>query len=144
MFNSSNGQGGTSYLSSSRKHHLWFNIESAANSGSGAVIIIPAIEGCGCDYRCVALDEYRANVSCICPQGWQLSPFNTTSCESKYFFRGLKKLKPLFTFQFIVIEIPHDPASMTNYIILLIIVASILVFALACLILMLCKYSSSF
>lgn len=84
MFNSSNGQGGTSYLSTSRKHHIWFNIESAANSGHGSVIIIPAIEGCGCDYRCVALDEYRANVSCICPQGWQLSPYNLTSCESNF------------------------------------------------------------
>lgn len=40
-----------------------------------------AIKGCGCDYRCVALDEYRANVACICPQGWTLNPYNYTSCE---------------------------------------------------------------
>lgn len=80
---SSNGQGGTSYLSPSRTYEMLSNVQSAANSGAGTVIIIPAIEGCGCDYRCVALDEYRSEVACICPQGWILSPYNYTSCERK-------------------------------------------------------------
>lgn len=144
MFNSSNGQGGTSYLSSSRKHHIWFSIESAANSGSGSVIIIPAIEGCGCDYRCVALDEYRANVSCICPQGWQLSIYNLTSCESKFVHFMISIMRPLFTYKFtiLVIEIPYDNSSITNYVIVLIIISSGLILSLSFLIFMLCKSSS--
>lgn len=41
MFNSSNGQGGTSYLSPSRSHDTLSSILAAANSGSGTIIIIP-------------------------------------------------------------------------------------------------------
>lgn len=80
--NESNGEGGSSYISSSRSLKEFNAIYEGANFGSGSVIIIPAIEGCGCDYRCIALDEYRTTVRCICPEGWRLKRDNNTSCES--------------------------------------------------------------
>lgn len=79
--NTTNGNGGTSYIGSSRTISDFSGVYVGANSGSGAVIIIPAIEGCGCDYRCVALDEFRSLVACICPEGWRLSGENHTLCE---------------------------------------------------------------
>ncbi|XP_002006595.2 ALK tyrosine kinase receptor [Drosophila mojavensis] len=79
--NESNGEGGSSYISSSRSLRDASEIFAGASSGSGAIIIIPAIEGCGCDYRCVALDEYRSKVRCICPDGWSLKRDNNTACE---------------------------------------------------------------
>ncbi|XP_070504088.1 tyrosine-protein kinase receptor-like [Chironomus tepperi] len=78
---STNGEGGTSYLGLTRSIHELSFVYPGSNSGHGSVILIPAIEGCGCDYRCVALDEYRSLVACICPEGWQLKPDNLTSCE---------------------------------------------------------------
>lgn len=81
---STNGEGGTSYLGLTRSIDDLSFVYPGSNSGHGSVIIIPAIEGCGCDYRCVALDEYRSLVACICPEGWRLKPDNLTSCESKY------------------------------------------------------------
>lgn len=84
MHNSSNGEGGTSYIGDKRSvQHLSY-IHPGANSGSGAVIIIPAIEGCGCNYRCVSLDEYKSKVECICPDGWQLRRDSLTDCDCKY------------------------------------------------------------
>lgn len=61
------------------------SIYSGDNSGHGSVIIIPAIPhpGCGCDYRCVVLDEFRSTVACICPEGWKLKKDNLTACERK-------------------------------------------------------------
>lgn len=81
MINSTNGQGGSSFLASKRNVPELSMEFSGANSGHGAVLIIPAIQGCGCDYRCVALDEYRSLVGCICPDGWTLKPDNYTACE---------------------------------------------------------------
>ncbi|XP_038108523.1 ALK tyrosine kinase receptor [Culex quinquefasciatus] len=81
MINSTNGQGGGSFLASKRNVPELSMEQSGANSGHGAVLIIPAIQGCGCDYRCVALDEYRSMVGCICPDGWTLKPDNFTACE---------------------------------------------------------------
>ncbi|XP_055534113.1 tyrosine-protein kinase receptor [Wyeomyia smithii] len=81
MINSTNGQGGSSFLASKRNVPELSMEHSGVNSGHGAVLIIPAIQGCGCDYRCVALDEYRAMVGCICPDGWTLKPDNYTACE---------------------------------------------------------------
>uniref|UniRef100_A0A182QVV8 Tyrosine-protein kinase receptor n=1 Tax=Anopheles farauti TaxID=69004 RepID=A0A182QVV8_9DIPT len=81
MINSTNGEGGSSFLASKRNVPELSMEFSGANSGHGAVLIIPAIQGCGCDYRCVALDEYRATVGCICPDGWTLKPDNYTACE---------------------------------------------------------------
>lgn len=39
-------------------------------------------QGCGCDYRCVSLDEFRAEVRCICPQGWAVKT-EDGACEGK-------------------------------------------------------------
>ncbi|KAH8372849.1 hypothetical protein KR009_006577 [Drosophila setifemur] len=77
----SNGEGGSSYISASRSLREISDVHAGASSGSGAIIIIPAIEGCGCDYRCVALDEFRSKVRCICPDGWSLKRDNHTACE---------------------------------------------------------------
>ncbi|XP_017077953.1 ALK tyrosine kinase receptor [Drosophila eugracilis] len=77
----SNGEGGSSYISPSRSLREISDIHAGASSGPGAIIIIPAIEGCGCDYRCVALDEFRSKVRCICPDGWSLKRDNHTACE---------------------------------------------------------------
>lgn len=60
MVNSTNGEGGTSYLGLTRSIRELSFVYPGSNSGHGSVILIPAIEGCGCDYRCVALDEYRS------------------------------------------------------------------------------------
>lgn len=85
MVNSTNGEGGTSYLGLTRSiRELSFDFPGS-NSGHGSVILIPAIEGCGCDYRCVALDEFRSVVACICPEGLRLKPDNLTACECKNF-----------------------------------------------------------
>ncbi|KAH8298472.1 hypothetical protein KR044_005153 [Drosophila immigrans] len=79
--NESNGEGGSSYISTSRSLRDTSEVHAGASSGAGAIIIIPAIEGCGCDYRCVALDEFRSKVRCICPEGWSLKRDNNTACE---------------------------------------------------------------
>jgi anaplastic lymphoma kinase len=81
MINSTNGEGGTSYLGLTRSISDLSFVYPGSNSGPGSVILIPAIEGCGCDYRCVALDEYRSVVACICPEGWRLKSDNLTACE---------------------------------------------------------------
>uniref|UniRef100_A0A1B0CWR4 receptor protein-tyrosine kinase n=1 Tax=Lutzomyia longipalpis TaxID=7200 RepID=A0A1B0CWR4_LUTLO len=81
LSDSPNGQGGASYIGMRRTIPELSQIYVGANSGPGAVIIIPAIQGCGCDYRCVALDEFRSLVACICPEGWQLRRDNLTTCE---------------------------------------------------------------
>lgn len=61
------------------------SVVAGDNSGNGMVIIIRAINspGCGCDYRCVVLDEYGADVACICPEGSRLKKDNLTACESE-------------------------------------------------------------
>ncbi|ALC42076.1 Alk [Drosophila busckii] len=79
--NESNGEGGSSYISTSRSLRDASEVYAGGSSGAGAIIIIPAIEGCGCDYRCVALDEFRSKVRCICPDGWTLKRDNNTACE---------------------------------------------------------------
>lgn len=81
MLNSTNGEGGTSYIGHKRSVYPLSQISPAINSGHGSVILIPAISGCGCDYRCVALDEFRSEVACICPDGWALRHDNLTACE---------------------------------------------------------------
>lgn len=80
-----NGDGGSSYIGMKRSVPELSTIYEGDNSGSGSVFIIPAIPhpGCGCDYRCVALDEFSAIVACICPEGWRLKKDNYTACERK-------------------------------------------------------------
>ncbi|XP_075168825.1 anaplastic lymphoma kinase [Haematobia irritans] len=79
--NESNGEGGSSYISASRTLKEMSAIYEGSNLGAGSIVIIPAIEGCGCDYRCLALDEYRSSVKCICPEGWRIRKDNTSACD---------------------------------------------------------------
>lgn len=78
-----NGDGGTSYISLTRSVPELSAVYDGDNSGVGSVVIIPAIgtPACGCDYRCVALDEYSSRVACICPENWRLKKDNLTACE---------------------------------------------------------------
>ncbi|XP_011878033.1 PREDICTED: ALK tyrosine kinase receptor [Vollenhovia emeryi] len=69
-YNNGNGEGGYSYASQKLTNVYY---KSAVHFGAGEVFIIPAISGCGCDYRCVALDQYLSETKCLCPQGWLLS-----------------------------------------------------------------------
>lgn len=70
--NNTNGRGGYSFLDPSWSIPNLSDTHSAYNSGPGYVTIIPGISGCGCDYRCVALDARRSLVKCICPPNWKL------------------------------------------------------------------------
>ena len=63
-------------------HVQYREIKVGAHYGNGSVIIIPAVVGCGCEYRCVALDEAMTNVKCICPPGWHLGQ-NNRNCIRK-------------------------------------------------------------
>ncbi|XP_076675839.1 anaplastic lymphoma kinase isoform X2 [Andrena cerasifolii] len=67
---STNGEGGYSYASRVLMHT---HFRPGINHGAGEVYIIPAISGCGCDFRCVALDQYLSETKCLCPPGWLLS-----------------------------------------------------------------------
>ncbi|XP_078052989.1 anaplastic lymphoma kinase isoform X3 [Augochlora pura] len=67
---SSNGEGGYSYVSHELIH---VQFRPAINREPGEVYIIQAISGCGCDYRCIALDQYLSETKCLCPPGWLLS-----------------------------------------------------------------------
>ncbi|XP_046835258.1 ALK tyrosine kinase receptor isoform X2 [Vespa crabro] len=67
---SGNGEGGYSYAATALLH-VYF--QPAANPGPGEVYIIPAISGCKCDFRCIALDKYLSETRCLCPPGWVLS-----------------------------------------------------------------------
>lgn len=100
MINSTNGEGGTSFLGLTRSIRELSFLYPGSNSGHGSVILIPAIEGCGCDYRCVALDEYRSLVACICPEGLRLKPDNLTACECELTLTFSQQESPLkVTFQ---------------------------------------------
>lgn len=115
--NSTNGEGGSSYINYKRSVPELSTVYEGANSGPGSVVIIPAIQGCGCDYRCVSLDEYRSVVACICPEGWKLRADNYTACDLNIADKLDMKLVILF---FAIVTIG-------------------LVTALTCLFLMLCK-----
>lgn len=64
-----NGEGGYSYVSAILLHSTF---RTGYNQGPGEVFIIPAISGCGCDFRCVAVDRHLSETRCLCPPGWQL------------------------------------------------------------------------
>lgn len=80
-----NGDGGNSYIGSKRSIADLSFIYAGDNIGHGSVAIVPALPhpACGCDYRCVVLDEFSVNVRCICPEGWRLKKDNLTACERK-------------------------------------------------------------
>ncbi|XP_046399789.1 ALK tyrosine kinase receptor-like isoform X2 [Ischnura elegans] len=78
------GSGGWSYVGEGvRMKKAWpgGQGEPWERQGPGRVFIIPALSrgACGCDYLCVALDEYRSKTQCICPSGWTLGN-DSTSC----------------------------------------------------------------
>ncbi|KAG5888425.1 hypothetical protein JTB14_020200 [Gonioctena quinquepunctata] len=70
--NSTNGEGGYSFLNFSKAISQLSEVASGFNSGPGFVLIIPGIDGCDCDYKCVALDAGRSEVACVCPAKWKL------------------------------------------------------------------------
>lgn len=83
--NTTNGEGGYSYIDPSRQFtvHSLSEAHSGYNkAGHGYVLIIPAVPGCDCDYRCLALDSKRSQVTCICPKKWKLDG-NGKSCICK-------------------------------------------------------------
>lgn len=81
--NTTNGAGGYSFLDPTRTVPYLSDAHSGYNAGPGYVMIIGAISGCGCDYRCVALDVKRSQVACICPHGWKLDSDEKT-CVRKF------------------------------------------------------------
>lgn len=83
-----NGEGGYSYASNEL---MYVHFLSGINHGPGEVYIIPAISGCGCDFRCISLDQYLSETKCLCPPGWLLSN-NSKSCLREY-QKGKKKNK---------------------------------------------------
>ncbi|XP_067007644.2 leukocyte tyrosine kinase receptor isoform X2 [Anabrus simplex] len=82
-YNESVGEGGYSYIGEG----LFGDVQEGAHDGMGAVFIIPAITGCGCNYRCLAMDEFRHSTQCLCPNDWVLGDDNV-SCNNKLVFTG--------------------------------------------------------
>ncbi|ERL86044.1 hypothetical protein D910_03458 [Dendroctonus ponderosae] len=72
-------EGGTSYVDMVRTEGSFATSSPGQNQGAGYVMIIPAIEGCDCDYQCVALDSNRSETACVCPKTWKLHE-NKKSC----------------------------------------------------------------
>lgn len=81
--NSTNGEGGYSFLDPSRTVPTLSEARSGYHAGPGTVLILPAVPGCGCDYRCLALDARRSQVACICPRNWKLD-VDGKSCICKW------------------------------------------------------------
>ena len=65
------------------KRALFKEVKPGVHYGPGSVIIIPAVTGCNCEHRCVAMDEFRTAVKCICPSGQHLAQDGMT-CVCKY------------------------------------------------------------
>lgn len=73
LFNSTNGEGGYSFVDTTHTLSRFAKSYPGYNkAGPGYVLIIPAVPGCDCDYRCLALDESRSEVTCVCPANWKL------------------------------------------------------------------------
>lgn len=70
--NTTNGEGGYSYFDPARGLSNFSEAVVGYHVGQGGVLIIPAIPGCGCNYRCLALDPRRSRIACICPKNWEL------------------------------------------------------------------------
>ena len=77
---SGNGEGGYSYVALDLLHADYV---PKMNAGPGRAFVISAISGCGCDYRCVVIDQHLSQTRCVCPQGWQLSN-DSKSCISEF------------------------------------------------------------
>lgn len=107
-----NGDGGNSYTGSKRSISDLSFIYAGDNIGHGSVVIVPALPhpACGCDYRCVVLDEFRVNVRCICPDGWRLKKDSQTACERKLF-----RLKNYFQYKLIQYHLSFDIIHFFNF-----------------------------
>nr|CAH7767694.1 unnamed protein product [Callosobruchus chinensis] len=71
--NSTSGEGGYSYIDPTKTVMRLSEAKGSHHTGAGYVIIIPDTKGCNCDYKCVALDAERSEVTCICPHNWKLN-----------------------------------------------------------------------
>ncbi|CAH1983529.1 unnamed protein product [Acanthoscelides obtectus] len=71
--NSTSGEGGYSYIDPTKTMMRLSEAKGSHHTGSGYVVIIPDTKGCNCDYKCVALDAERSEVTCICPHNWKLN-----------------------------------------------------------------------
>ncbi|XP_031358672.1 ALK tyrosine kinase receptor [Photinus pyralis] len=91
--NSTNGEGGYSFLDPSRTIPSMSEARSGYHAGPGSLLVIPAIPGCGCNYRCLALDARRSQVACICPKDWKLDSDGKT-CIRKGRAMLPKKMPP--------------------------------------------------
>ncbi|XP_050674682.1 leukocyte tyrosine kinase receptor [Leptidea sinapis] len=74
------GEGGWSYIDATRAVADYSATGVALRTGPGEVLIIPAIHACGCNYRCVAMNEYRSEVKCYCPASWSTDPSDPSKC----------------------------------------------------------------
>ncbi|KAJ8707954.1 hypothetical protein PYW08_010320 [Mythimna loreyi] len=74
------GGGGWSYVSPTRAVRDYSDAAVAPRTGPGELLIFPAIHDCDCDYRCVALNEYRSEVKCYCPATWTTDAHDPTKC----------------------------------------------------------------
>ena len=142
LVNSTNGEGGSSLVGLRRSIPDLASIYTGENSGAGSVIIIPAIQGCGCDYRCIALDEFRSTIACICPEGWRLKRDNFTTCECKKIVFNFLLILTIYDFIFVVIAAPDMPLQ--YLIVFFAVTVILLVAALTGLIFMLCKIDIHF
>lgn len=79
VLNTTYGEGGYSFLNPTKVISDLSKIHAAGNPGPGFVMIIPATEGCNCDYACVALDIEMSEVGCVCPKNWKLAE-NKKTC----------------------------------------------------------------
>ncbi len=48
-------------------------MEPGGHDGPGSLVVIPSMAGCGCDYHCVLLDEFRFHSACVCPDAGVLT-----------------------------------------------------------------------
>ncbi|XP_053620906.1 tyrosine-protein kinase receptor [Plodia interpunctella] len=74
------GGGGWSHIDSARAIKDYSDVTVAQKTGPGEVFIIPALHDCGCDYRCVAINEHRSEVKCYCPSKWKSDAHDATKC----------------------------------------------------------------
>ncbi|CAH1397166.1 unnamed protein product [Nezara viridula] len=75
------GEGGYSWIQDGMLQDI---VSGGSESGPGEAYIIPAITGCDCQYRCIALDTIRSSVLCICPSGWYLGNDSTSCIYNRY------------------------------------------------------------
>ncbi|XP_069363176.1 tyrosine-protein kinase receptor [Maniola hyperantus] len=76
------GGGGWSYVDMTRGVNEFSDVTMASRTGPGEVLIVPAIHKCGCNYRCVAINEFRSDVKCYCPSDWITDENDPTKCIS--------------------------------------------------------------